>query len=235
MIADAVGVIRSVVREELRGFRTAELGVVTASYSRESSSDKSNYECDVRLRDSGLQLKRVPVATNRIGTVARPNPGDLIIVLYLNGNPASAVIPGGGRLYNDEDRPPEAKQHEFVFVSPDPEETGIRRIHIELPKGNLLTLDDDELVLNMGSTSVTVRNDGDVVIDSAADVRVSAPGDISVEAGGNLKLSAGADVSVEGLNATLKAQTSATVQGSASATLKGATIGIAGQTSFSAG
>lgn len=235
MTPDAVGVIRAVVREELRGFRTAELGVVTASYPHESVADKNNYACDVRLRDSGLELKRVPVATDRIGAVAIPNPEDLVLVQFLNGDIQSAIIPGSGRLYNDVDRPPEAKLHEYVFVSPDPEESGVRRIHLELPKGNTLTLRDSELVLAMGGTTVTIKNDGDVIIESAAKVQISAQGDASLKAGGNLELSAGGDVSMEGVNVTVKGQSGATLQGASKATLKGAAVTIAGQTSFSAG
>ncbi len=235
MTLDALSVVRAVVREELRGFRTAELGVVTASYPHESASDSNNYECDVRLRDSGLELKRVPVGTDRIGAVAIPNPDDLVLVQFLNGDPHSAIIPGGGRLYNDADRPPEAKLHEYVFVSPDPEESGIRRFYIELPKGNKLTFEDSELSLEMGGTRVTITNDGDVVIESPSNVEISAQGDATLHADGSLDLTAGGDVSVEGANVTVKAQSSATVQGSSSATLKGGTVSIAGQISFSAG
>lgn len=235
MSPDALGVIRAVVREELRGFHTAELGVVTASYPHESSADKNNYACDVRLRDSGLELKRVPVGTDRIGAVAIPNPDDLVLVQFLHGDVQSAIIPGGGRLYNVVDRPPEAKLHEYVFVSPDPEESGVRRVHLKLPKGNTLTLEDSELVFRMGGTTLTVKNDGDVLIESAANVEISAQGDASLEASGNLQLSAGGDVSVEGANVTVKGQSGATLQGASTATLKGASVTIAGQTGFSAG
>jgi uncharacterized protein involved in type VI secretion and phage assembly len=235
VIADALTVIRAVVREELRAFRTAELGVVTASYPHESSSDGNNYECDVRLRDSELELKRVPVATDRIGAVAIPNVDDLVLVQFLNGDVHSAVIPSGGRLYNDVDRPPEAKRHEYVYVSPDPEESGIRRFHLELPKGNKVTLDDSRLVLEMGGTRISVDHDGDVVIESPGNVEISADGDVTIDAGGKLELTAKGDVSIEGANVTAKGQSGATLQGAASATVKGASVTVAGQISFSPG
>jgi phage baseplate assembly protein gpV len=164
MSNDTISLIQAVVRDQLRSFKTMELGVVTKLYSHESASDKNNYECDVRLRDSGLELKRVPVSTQRIGAVAIPNKDDLVLVQYLNGDIHSAVV--AGRVYNDQDRPPEAKPHEFVYVSPDDPESGIRRAYLEFPKDNKLRLDDDKFVFEMGKTKVTIKHDGEVEVKS---------------------------------------------------------------------
>jgi phage baseplate assembly protein gpV len=166
MNSDLVDLIQAIVRDELQGFRTAELGVVTAVYSHENGSDKHNYECDVRLRDSGLELKRLAICTQRVGAVAIPNPKDLVLVQYLNGDIHTAVITG--RLYNDQVRAPEAKAHEYVYISQDSAESGIRRTYIELPNSNKLTLDDDKLLLEMGPTKITVNNDGDIELNCAS-------------------------------------------------------------------
>lgn len=163
-MSGVVSLIQAVIRDQLQSFKTAELGVITAVYSHESASDKNNYECDVRLRNSGLELKRVPVATTRIGAVAIPNRDDLVLVQYLNGDIHSAIITG--RLHNDVDRPPQAKPHEFVYISPDGAESGIRRIYLEFPNGNKLLLDDDQLVLEMGRTKLTINNNGEVELKS---------------------------------------------------------------------
>jgi phage baseplate assembly protein gpV len=164
MSTDVVDLIQAVIRDQLRSFKTSELGVVTQVYSHESSSDKNNYECDVRLRDSELELKRVPVSTQRVGSVAIPNKDDLVLVHYLNGDIHSAVIIG--RFYNDKDRPPQAKPHEFVYISPDKAESGIRRIYLELPNGNKFLLDDDKIELEMGKTKLTINHDGSVEVKS---------------------------------------------------------------------
>jgi phage baseplate assembly protein gpV len=161
---DAVSLIQAVVRDQLQGFMTAELGVVTQVYSHENASDKNNYECDIRLRDSGLELKKIPTVTQRIGAVAIPNKDDLVMVQFLNGDIHSAFVTA--RVYNDTDRPPEAKPHEFVYISPDKEEKGIRRLCMEFPNKNKLLLDDDKLVIEMGKTKVTINNDGDVELKS---------------------------------------------------------------------
>jgi hypothetical protein len=164
MSTDVVDLIQAVIRDQLRSFKTSELGVITQVYSHESASDKNNYECDVRLRNSELELKRVPVTTQRVGSVAIPNKDDLVLVHYLNGDIHSAVIIG--RFFNDKDRPPEAKPHEFVYISPDKPESGIRRLYLELPNGNKLLLDDDKLVLEMGKTKLTINHDGSVELKS---------------------------------------------------------------------
>ena len=166
MTIDAVSLIQSVIRDQLRAFKTAELAIVKTVYSHESASDNNNYECDVELRDSGLELKRVPVSTQRVGAVAIPNHGDLVVVQFLNGDIHSAII--CGRLYNDQDRPPQASSGEFVYVSPDDPASGVRRIYLEFPNGNKLLLDDDKLVLEMGQSKVTVNHDGDIEINSGS-------------------------------------------------------------------
>jgi uncharacterized protein involved in type VI secretion and phage assembly len=231
-MSDAITLIQAVVRDQLQSFKTAELGVVSKVYAHESASDKNNYQCDVKLRNSELELKRVSVATPRIGAAAIPNEDDLVLVQYLNGDIHSAVVTG--RLYNDVDRPPEAKPHEFVYIAPDRAEQGVRRIYLELPKGNKLTLTDDKLVLEMGKTTVTINNDGDVALESNAKLTINTKGDATIKVQGNLELNAAGDVKLEGNNVSVKAKASASVEGNASATLKGTTVKVAGKIDFAA-
>jgi phage baseplate assembly protein gpV len=164
MSTDAIALIKAVVRDQLRGFRTAELGVVTSVHSHENGGDNNNYECDVRLRDSGLELKRIPVGTQRVGSVAIPNKDDLVLIQFLNGDVHAALIVS--RLHNDKDRSPEAKAREFVYVSPDAAESGVRRTYLEFPNGNKITLDDDKLLIEMGQSTMTINNSGDIEINS---------------------------------------------------------------------
>ena len=74
---DIVNTIKAIVRQEMRHSRLAELGLVTEVQPHGDEGDSDNYSCDVTLKNSGLPLKRVPLATQRIGTVAPPNVGDL--------------------------------------------------------------------------------------------------------------------------------------------------------------
>jgi phage baseplate assembly protein gpV len=196
---DVIDVVQAVVREELRGFKTAELGVVTATYPHAAAGDTNNCECDVRLRNSGLELKRLPVATQRIGAVAIPNVGDLVLVQFLNGDVHAGVITA--RLFNDQDRAPEADDQELVYVSPDAPEAGKRRLSLEWPNANKLVVDDDKLVLEMGRTTLTINHDGEAVLDSGSQ-------DITLtdHSGANLLTIAGS-----GGRVTVKAQTKVVV------------------------
>lgn len=229
---DAVSVIRAVVDDRLRGFRTAELAIVTKVHAHEQASDKNNYECDVRLRDSALELAYVPVCTPRIGAVAIPNEDDLVLVQFLQGDVHRPMITG--RLYNDADRPPTAKAREAVYECRDDAEDGVRRLFLKLPKDNSLLIEDGKLVVAMGKTKLTLNNDGDLLIESNAKLTITSRGDASIESKGGLSLKATGDVTVEGNTVALKARTTATLEGQASMTVKGAAVKVAGMVEFSA-
>ncbi len=235
---DLVGMIQALIRSEISKVRVAEIAVITASYP--SPSD-GNYACDIKLRDTGLELKKVPIAVPRIGFAAIPNVNDLVLVQFVGGNMHGAIITG--RLYNDVDRPPESKVHEMVYQCPDDSEDGIRRAYLEFPGGNSLTLTDGSAVLDWGGTSVTLESGGDakIVVKGKLsikvddDVKFEAGGDMVLEAAGKMKLMAGSDMKLEGLTIAAKAQTSAQMEGGASATVKGSTVTVSGMINFSAG
>jgi phage baseplate assembly protein gpV len=236
---DVVGLLQALVRNELAKLRVAEVGVVERVYSHASGGDKNNHACDVNLRDTGLLLPKVPVAVDRIGQSSLPNKGDLVLVQFLGGDIHGAIVTA--RLYNDEDRPPLAKPKEWVYVSPDAAESGLRRIHVELPEGNVLTVEDKQLTLKCGSTTVKIKNGGSVEVHSAADITLKADGDITLQAGGDFNIKAGGklnakaemDVKLEGLSVTAKALTTAQLEGGAQAGVKGPMVSLAGMTSFS--
>jgi phage baseplate assembly protein gpV len=238
---DLIGIVQAVVRDELTALRVAEIGVVTDVFPHADEADQDNYACSVRLRDSGLELDQVPVATQRIGLSHIANVDDLVLVSFVGGTLEGAVITG--RLYNNVDRPPVASPRECVYESPDDAESGLRRLSVTLPNSNTLLVDDDKVVLSMGETTITINNGGDVQIDSNAKVvinstgntEVTSQGDITLDAAGSLSLKAQGDASIEGLSVAVKAQTTAQVEGQASTTVKGPMISISGTTSFSPG
>src|SRR5438552_1540951 len=90
--------IQHIIQEELRQIRTAELAVVQEQHPHASESDTDNYACSVRLRNSGIVLKQVPIATSRIGSVSIPSTGDLVLVQFIGGDINAPVITGS--FYN---------------------------------------------------------------------------------------------------------------------------------------
>ncbi|MBM3291598.1 hypothetical protein FJY84_02855 [Candidatus Bathyarchaeota archaeon] len=205
-----VDVIQKIVEKELSKLYIAELGIVTSIFPHESDSDKNNYECNVKLKNGELELRKVPVATQHIGMAYIPKVGDLVLINFIDGNINAPIIVG--RLYNDEDRPPLSKGEEVVYVPPYSQNSDLRRVYIKLPSGLALTMKDDSVYLEAGNTNVEVKINGDVVINSKEKmvintesdftikgdkIKIESSGEMELKSGGNLKLKVGGDLNAE--------------------------------------
>ena len=217
-MSSIVPALKAVVRDELAAQRAAELGIVTQVYTNEGGSGDTNLAVNLRVRGSALELQHVPVAVGRLGLSAVPRVGDLAVVVFVGGDLNGPVVLGF--LYDEQTRPPDGKASEIVYKVPDDAADDDRRIEVQLPSGNTLTLQDKKLTVTMGGTTLTVEADGAITLDAAGDLKLKAGGSVSIEAG---------------TDATLKAGTSVTVEGQVEAKLKGVTTSIAGMTSFSSG
>ena len=187
-MSDMVDIIRAIVRDEMARRRAPELGLVTSVFARDSDSSDNNHQVNVRLRASGVELQRVPVAAARLGLSLLPKVDDLVLVVFANDDINAPVVVGS--VYDETVQPPVAKPDELVYMPTDPDDSAIRRLHIELANGCALTWQDDHLTLKLGGTELTVNQDGDVQIKSAGKFEIKADGDISIEAGGNITLKA---------------------------------------------
>ena len=202
-MTDMVDIIRAIVRDEMARRRAPELGLVTSVFARDSDSSDNNHQVNLRLRASGLELQRVPVAAARLGLSLLPKVDDQVLVVFANDDVNAPVVVGS--VYDENVQPPVGKPEELVYMPTDPDDSAIRRLHIELANGCALTWQDDHLTLKMGSTELTVNQDGDVQIKSAGKVEVKSDGDITIDAGGklilkaqsDLKLTAGAELAME--------------------------------------
>jgi uncharacterized protein involved in type VI secretion and phage assembly len=199
--------VQRIVQDELARLRTAELAVVQEQHPHAADGDGDNYACTVALRNSGLVLKRVPVATPRIGSVAIPAVGDLVLVQFLGGDVNAPVVTGS--FYNDEDRPPANEDGRAVVHLPLGAADG-DAVHLELTSGDrraltlklgdglTATLVDDDPVLELsvdgGKGKVTIGRDGAVTLDTQGDLKLKANkvqvegAEIRVEASGKLTL-----------------------------------------------
>lgn len=204
----AVEVIKKIAEDEVKKLHIMELGIVTSIFPHTGTGDKDNYECNIKLKNRDLELRKVPIATQHIGFTCVPNVGDLVLLAYVNGNINAPIVIG--RLYNDENRPPVNNAGEIVFESPDPEKAGVRRMFMKFPGGIALTITDDELKAEVGKSVVTIGTDGDITIESNANIDIKAKGNSTIDSGG--------DISLSGQN--IKIQASATLD------LKGAMVNI---------
>ena len=195
--------VQRIVQEELGRVRTAELALVQEQHPHADDSDKDNYACTVRLRDSGIVLEQVPVATSRIGCASIPAVNELVLVQFVGGDINAPIITG--RLYNDEDRPPVNDDGQAITHLPLGAEDG-DAVHIELHSGETRELvfklgggmevnvrDDDpvvELKVDGGKLTLQVDRDGAVALESQGKVELKG-NEISIEAQGQLNLKGG--------------------------------------------
>jgi len=234
-----VGTIQEIVRQEMRRLRVTEMGLVEEVYPHTADGDGDNYGCDVRLKNSGLLLKRVPVATGHIGTTAVPNHGDLVLLAFDKGDVNQPVVVG--RVYNDKDRPPLNKPNEVIFRLPLAEPDGKtvkaairnhqdasppREILVEMPPKITLRVTDGTVRATAGQTEMTLDqpdNSGGTVTVLAGGTRITMnqDGDVTVESEGDISLKAVGDLSLEGQNVSIKAQVNLDAEGNVDATFKG--------------
>ena len=244
-----VGTIQEIVRQELRRMRVSELGLVEAVYPHSADGDNDNYGCDVRLKNNGLLLKRVPIATGHIGTAAIPNVGDLVLLTFDKGDVNQPIVIG--RLYNDGDRPPLNNPDEVIFRLPLAEaddktvKAAIRNIQANSPPREILAEMPPKITLRI--TDGTVRatagksemkldqpdGSGGTVTAFAGRTKITMnqDGDITVDSAGNITLQTTTgninlktetgDVSIEGMNVTIKGQMNTNIEAGLQATLKG--------------
>ncbi|MDO3379164.1 phage baseplate assembly protein V [Geoalkalibacter halelectricus] len=244
-MSSIVATIQEIIRHELKRVRIAELGVVTAVYPHSAGGDHENYGCDVRLKNSGLELKRVPVATGHIGTAAIPNIDDLVLLAFDKGDVNQPIIIG--RLYNDEDRPPLNNPDEVIFRLPlhasDDEaikarirnhrdQRPPREILIEMAPKITVRINDGTVTATAGQTEMKLdQPDGSggtvTVVAGNTKIVMNQDGDVEVEALGAMTLKAQRDLTLEGMNVKIKGQMNVDLDAGAQAGVKanmGATI-----------
>lgn len=220
-----VEVIRKIVESEMRKVHIAELGVVTSIFPHSSDSDNENYSCNVKLKNTELELQNVPVATQLIGLAQIPQVDDMVLVTFLNGDINAPIVIG--RLYTEEDRPPANKGEEVIYVPPYSENSDLRRVHMELPSGTIISVTDDIVKVEAGETTLKINRDGDVVIESNAKVSITASEDMTFSAD-KITMESKQDMNIKaGTKATIKGETEVNVESSATMKIKaGATANI---------
>lgn len=207
MTASLLEIIQRIVREELGVLRMTELAVVQEAHPHASDSDQDNYACTVALRDSGLVLKQVPLATPRAGMTSVPAPGDLVLVQFIGGSIDAPVITGS--VYHHDDRPPVNAEGQVVWHLPlgagdddavhlELSSAATRELKLALGAGLKLTLRDDDPAVKLdvdgGKATVTIDRDGAIHLESTGSIEIKAQ-EITVEAQGGLTLK-GATVNI---------------------------------------
>ena len=184
-MSDIVDVVRAIVRDELSMLKLGEVGVVTSVFPH-AEGDEHNHECNVKLRQSDLEMRKVPIATPHIGMVSAPRVGDLVLLTFVGGDPNRPIVVG--RLYSDEANPPEYTENDFVLEAPFGGEASLR-------------IDEEQSVITTtGKNVVTVKKDGDIEVAGEGALKLTVQGnveltcgDCTIDASGDVNLGTGGD------------------------------------------
>lgn len=240
-----VNTIQEIIRQELRRVRVADMGIVEEVYPHAGASDDDNYGCDVRLKNSGLLLKRVPLAIGHIGTASIPNKGDLVLLVFDKGDVNQPIIIG--RLYNEKQRPPINTTDEVIFRLPlaeaddktimgairnHPSDSPPREIIFEMPPKITVRVTDGTVRATAGKTEMKLDQPGGsggtvTVFAGSTKITMNQDGDITVEAAANMSLKANGDLKIEATNVKIESQVNTDIKAGMQATLKasmGATV-----------
>jgi uncharacterized protein involved in type VI secretion and phage assembly len=216
-----VQTVGQIARHEIEQRTHTGLGIVRSVHGR---NGEASYACTVELRELGLVLPRVPIATGFIGAVALPREGDLVVLLFIGGDLHAPVVVG--RLYSDAVSPPLHAADETVVSLPGGEDGDDKRMELRIKTpgdgtrtaalvldGDVkveLEVDDEGVRIQAQDARIEVKQTGSsdgrvelkvgdskVVIEQAGDVTVAAKGTLKLEAS-KIEIKADATVKVKG-------------------------------------
>lgn len=201
--------IQRIVQEELKRQQTAELATVQESHPHSSDSDRDNYACTVVMRNTGLVLAQVPIATSKVGHVSIPLPGELVLVQFIGGDLNAPVITGS--FYTDQARPPVNKEQQALWQLPaDADKSKAVRLQlsgkapceIQMQVGSACSVqlidDDPVMTVKVGdAATVQIDRDGAVTVTSQGAIKVEAS-TIEMKAQTDFNLEAGANMNIKG-------------------------------------
>jgi hypothetical protein len=195
-----------IARHEASARPMAAIGVVVDVF--DGSALPPNHAVSVKLRDTGLVLPGVPVAVGVLGYAATPAPGDLVIVVFADGDFHAPVVMG--RLYHADLSPPGHVSGEIVLRLPagatSPScEVVIRgsdpAVEIHLGRDVVIEATDGRIRLAAGQAEATLETGGggraELKVGQAV-LTMTGRGDVELKTQGKLALE-GADVTVKGI------------------------------------
>lgn len=221
-----------VVSPTASGFLPGLQGLHTAVVKKLDGDPQQEYRIQVELPwldgKSKLLWARLTslYATNGMSTFFLPEPGDEVLVGFMNQDPTHPIVLGS--LYGAKHKPPfefEAKNNTKAIVTREQlriefdEEKKV--ITIATPGKNTLEISDDgkSITLTDQHKNEIKMDSGGISLSSAKDITLKAKGNITLDATMKLSGTAKQDASLEGLNVKVQAKMGATVKGNATAEL----------------
>ena len=221
-----------VVSPTAAGFLPGLQGLHVAVVKKLDGDPQKEYRIQVELPwldgKSKLLWARVATmyATGGMSTFFLPEPGDEVLVGFMNQDPTHPVVLGS--LYGVKHKPPfefEAKNNTKAIVTREKlriefdEEKKV--ITVATPGKNTLEISDDgkHIKLTDQHKNEITMDSGGITLSSSKDITLKAKGNITMDATMKLSGTAKQDASLEGLNVKVQAKIGASVKGNATAEL----------------
>jgi phage baseplate assembly protein gpV len=215
-----VGTMRGIARDEASSRWHPALGIVTSAHG-----GTTEHACTVALRETGLVLPKVPIATGLLGTAALPAVGDLVLVVFAGGDLHAPVVVG--RLYDDQVAPPDHQPGELIAFLPGGETDvekalqvairtpgdGTRAIELTLTGSSVevkALVSDDTIGISVQDTKLELKQTGSS--DGKATLQVG-DSSITIEQGGDVKIAAKGKLSLTASDVEINGDTTIKVAG----------------------
>lgn len=219
-----------VVSPSASGFLPGLQGLHTAVVKKLDGDPQKEYRIQVELPwldgKSKLLWARLATmyATNGMSTFFLPEPGDEVVVGFMNQDPTHPVVLGS--LYGVKHKPPfefEAKNNTKAIVTREKlriefdEEKKV--ITVATPGKNTLEISDDgkHIKLTDQHKNEIIMDNGGITLSSSKDIKLKAKGGITMDATSKISGTTKADISLKGMNVKVQAKVGATVKGNATA------------------
>ena len=212
--------IARIAKHEASAQPVVAVGRVVGQF--ESAGAGTDYAVSVELRDTGLSLPRVPIATGLSGFASLPEVDELVVVLFANADYHAPIVVG--RLYNPSIPAPEHAPGEIALHLPAGTTASDAKLNF--------TIKGDEPNIEMkAAPDVEVSIDGEQIGLAAGGIRLvltsAGGGSAKLEAGGSVvTIKQDGDISFESPGKLTIKATDIELQGSASVKVKGATVDI---------
>lgn len=205
-----VSLLGSVARHQSLSRPLCELAVVIAV--SDGADPDTAHSVDLRLKDSGLDLPNVPLASGTSGMALLPRTGDVVLVLFPRGDVGSAVAIG--QVYSGDRRPPQFDKDEAVWFfpgdAPDDADKAIelrlsvkdgRKVRIALggDQDTSLTLADGKIDLASGDVAMSFSQSDRKLTVTVGDTGMTFADGTGVTVNGGSKLTLKAtEIAIEG-------------------------------------
>lgn len=197
--------VARIARHEASARATAGVGKVVDLF--DAGGPQRDHAVTVEMRDTGLVLPRVPIAVGEMGFAAIPAVGDLVLIVFLDGDCNAPVVVG--RIYHPDQEPPKHSRDQIVLALPsgtDPPDlelivkTAEPSVQLTLPGDVTIEIKDGLVAMVVGAMHMRVEASGGGRAEVAAGgskITLKQDGDVTVTSAGKLKLE-GNEVEISG-------------------------------------